>query len=166
MFCLPTTPKAVVAQAERLGAAGRIAYDLGGGVVAKLHGEKDNLNEASIWNAVKDHPSLARYFAPIYDCAQDGEWQLMKRLTNAQEAGRRWGHNDKVADEARRAFMEAGWKVYLSDLHSGNWGRDEDGSLKILDYAYCCLVDPAGNVHGHEWLLRYIDRGENGQNEP
>lgn len=161
MFCLPTTPAAVVAQAKRLGEAGRVAYDLGGGVVAKLHGEKDNLNEASIWSAVKDHPSLARYFAPVYACAQDGEWQLMKRLINATEHRKQqaicWLGNDHIADEARRAFLEAGWKVYLSDLHAGNWGMDEDGSLKILDYAYCCLVDPAGNVYGHEWLLRYID---------
>ena len=158
-FCLPTTAKAIVAQAQRLGAAGRIAYDVGGGLVVKIQGEEDNLIEADIWRAVEAHPSLARYFAPVHACGEFGEWQLMKRLTNAREDGR-WDYCPQVADAARKAFSALGWKAFLSDLHAGNWGRDEDGAMRILDYAYCCLVDPEGNVYGNRQLLRHIEGSE------
>lgn len=162
---LPTDVNAVVTQAKRLGAGGRVAYDLGCGLVVKVEYLPDpdapywpdNRCEAELWDAIKDVPSLARFFAPVLDADQRGEWLVMLRLLNSKECGSDWwGDNTFVQQQIREAFAAAGWQVYLSDLHAGNWGRDADGELRILDYGFCCVMDPEGKTYGYQRNARRL----------
>jgi hypothetical protein len=127
------------------------AYDFEGkAAVVKQDRFSDNAEEVRIWERVKDTP-IARLFAEVYAHTEDNEYIVMERVSEVLNkaadidfgaysyAGTGWRDDTyKVAYDTTvaRLRLECGkYGMTPNDLHEGNFGIREDGSVCVIDYA-------------------------------